>query len=627
MQKSALKSSFRYDINALRAIAIIGVVLYHFKLNAFAGGFAGVDVFFVISGYLMSRVVINQINKGTFSFATYIERRLHRIVPALLVLVVTVAVLCFFLYLPNDYKVNLQNGASSVVFLSNVFYWFNTPSYFDASADTNLFLHTWSLSVEWQFYLIYPFVLLLFHKLFKNRKTYRLVFIVLTVVLFLAALIVSMYYASFSFYMLPTRSWEMLLGGIAFFAVGSLKNILWQKITAVAGYIIILVSFFTLTELLLWPGIYTLIPATGTLLVIIANYNNFIVVKQGALQFIGKMSYSLYLWHWPVYVIAQYYGLGTGAVAVISYCAVSVILGYVSYRYVEAVQFTGKRFIFAGMAVLFAVVFAAQYFNANRVVYDAKTITIANNYGTKLKPFYNQYRKDTCFAESMRIYKKNPCLCFEEGKKNILLIGDSHLAQLSLSLREGFAKDNMNFLQATAPGTLPTIRSYYNKKNNVRELMDYVYHDFIPKNAGKIDGVIISGNWAGQGQVPRQEIIGGIKEVIVYLKSYNIPIVVIGQTERYTVSYPVIAARSNQYNTNNNGFYLDGQSVSINKFLNTNLKGYYIDILNKDSFPPLSPKNVTYMRDKDHVTKYGADIIVQKIRKDPIWQRFFNKLH
>jgi hypothetical protein len=115
--------------------------------------------------------------------------------------------------------------------------------------------------------------------------------------------------------------------------------------------------------------------------------------------------------------------------------------------------------------------------------------------------------------------------------------------------------------------------------------------------------------------------------IFQYLKSYNIPVAVIGQTERYTVSYPVIAARSNQYKTNNNGFYLDGQSVSINKFLNTNLKGYYIDILNKDSFPPLSPKNVTYMRDKDHVTKYGADIIVQKIRKDPVWQRFFKKIY
>lgn len=625
MLQPTLRSSFRYDINALRGIAIIGVLLYHFKVDDFAGGFAGVDVFFVISGYLMSRVVINQIYKGTFSFVDYFERRLYRIVPALLVLVALLTLLCFFIYLPNDYNVNLKNGASAVLFLSNIFYWYNTPSYFDASADTNLFLHTWSLSVEWQFYLVHPFILVLLHKLFKSKRTYKFVFITLTALFFLLSVIVSNYYASLSFYMLPTRSWEMLVGGLAFFAEGKIKHIRWQKVAAIAGYLLIFISFFTLNEQLLWPGTYTLMPVTGALLVIVANYNSFIIVRQRSLQFIGKISYSLYLWHWPVYVIAQYYGLGADIIMVVTFCVLSVGLGYLSYKFIEPIQFSRKRGIVTAMAVLFTAMFSLQYFNANRVMYDAKTLTIANNIGVKSTPFYNQYRKDTCFAETMRIYKKKPCLCFEEGKKNILLIGDSHLAQLSQSLREGFAKDNINFLQATAPATLPTIRSYYNKKNNVRELMDYTFHDFIPKNAGKIDGVIISGNWAGQGQVERGEIIGGIKGTIDYLKRYNIPIVVIGQTERYTVPYPVVAARAWQYKTDS-AFYLDSGSININKFLKANLKGYYIDILNKDNFPPLSPKNVTYMRDKDHFTKYGADLAVEKIKRDKVWAQFVAKL-
>lgn len=617
------KTSFRYDINALRAIAIIGVLLYHFKLEAFAGGFAGVDVFFVISGYLMSRVVINRIDKDAFSFGDYIERRLHRIVPALLALVAGVSLACFFIYLPNDYKVNLQNGTSSILFLSNVFFWYNTPSYFDASADTNIFLHTWSLSVEWQFYLLYPFVLLLFHKICKNRQMYKFAFIALTIVLFVLSVVVSSYYASFSFYMLPTRSWEMLIGGVAFFAEGRIRNIIWQKATAITGYILISGSFFLLNELLLWPGIYTLLPVAGALLVIIGNYNNFIIVKQGAFQFIGKISYSLYLWHWPVYVVAQYYGLGTNAVAVILYCVVSVILGYLSYKYVEGIQFTGKKPVVAGMAVLFTIVFCVQYFNANRVMYNSGTLAIANNFGVKLKPFYNQYRKDTCFVESMRLYKKDACLCFDDSKKNILLIGDSHLAQLSQSLREGFP--DVNFLQATAPATLPTVKSYYAKKNNLRELMDFTYHDFIPENADKIDGVIISGNWAGQRLVERDSILYGITEAIAYLKHYNIPAVVIGQTERYNVPYPVIAARSYHYKTNNNAFYLDGYAIEVNSYLKDNLKGTYIDILNNGRFPPLSPKKVTYMRDKDHFTKYGADLTIIKIKNDKAWMDFIKE--
>jgi peptidoglycan/LPS O-acetylase OafA/YrhL len=621
------KPSFRYDINALRAIAITGVVLYHFKLDLFAGGFTGVDVFFVISGYLMSRTVINQIDKNAFSYTDYFKKRLHRIVPALLALVTVVAVLCFFLYLPYDYKVNLQNGASSLFFISNIFYWYNTPSYFDASADTNLFLHTWSLSVEWQFYLVYPFLLLLFNKIFESNRTYKIVFIALTLLLFAVSVIVSNYNASFSFYMLPTRSWEMLAGGIAFFAEGTIKNFLWRKLTAVAGYVLIIISFFILTESLLWPGVYTLLPVTGAFFVIIANYNNFIILKQQAVQFIGRISYSLYLWHWPVYVIAQYYGFGTGAKAVAIYCLASVGLGYLSHRYVETVQFAGKRNIILSTIALFAVVFSIQYFNANKIVHSNKTITIANNFGIKQKPFYKQYRKDTCFVESFKLYRKKPCLCFEEGKRNILLIGDSHLAQLSLSLREGFANNNIHFLQATAPATLPTIRSYYNKKNNVRELIDFTFHEFIPKNANRIDGVILSGNWAGQSLVERDSLLYGIKEAITCLKRYNIPVVVIGQTERYTVPYPVIAARSNEYKTHNNGFYLDEHAVAINHFLRLNLNGSYIDIFNENKFPSLSTNNVTYMRDKDHVTKYGADLIVEKIKKDSVWANFLKAVN
>jgi len=623
MLQNNLKTSFRYDINALRAIAIIGVMLYHFKLDFFKGGFAGVDVFFVISGYLMSRVIIGHINKGLFSFKDYLEKRLYRIVPALLFMVAVVIAICFFIYLPYDYKANLQNAESSIVFLSNIFYWRNTPSYFDASADTNLFLHTWSLSVEWQFYLIYPFLLLLFNKLFKNWCTFKLVFVALTLILFLGSVMLTPYSGSFSFYMLPTRSWEMLVGGMAFFADGKILNRVWQKMLATAGYVLILSGFFILNELMLWPGLYTLIPVTGAFLVIVANYSSFVLVKQGSLQFIGKISYSLYLWHWPVYVISQYYGLGTGSVAVIIYYSMlSLILGFASYKYIESITFRRKGVVVAGIVFLFSGIFAADYFNANRLLYSNKTLLIANNIGIKQKPFYNQYRKDTCFAESMRIYKKTPCLCFEAGKKNILLIGDSHLAQLSQSLRDEFADDNLHFLQATAPATLPTVKSYYNKKNNLRELMDFTYHDFIPKNAGRIDGVIISANWAGQRSVNCDSILYGVKEAVSYLKRYKIPVVIVGQTERYSVSYPVIAARSYEYNTNNHEFYLDRHTLKINSFLRDNLKGIYISVINQKTVPPLSSKLVTYMRDKDHVTKYGGDLLVAKIKRDPVWQKF-----
>jgi peptidoglycan/LPS O-acetylase OafA/YrhL len=617
--QSTIKS-FRYDINGLRAIAIIGVLLFHYKLTAFEGGFAGVDVFFVISGYLMSRVVIGQIARDRFTYNDYLERRLHRIVPALLTLIIVITALCFFLYLPVDYKTTLNNAGASILFVSNIFYWVNTPSYFDASTDSNMFLHTWSLSVEWQFYLIYPFVLLLLTRMFKKMRTFKMVFIAITVLTFIASVIVTHYNASASFYLLPTRSWEMLLGGIAFFAEGSIKGILRQRFLAIAGYLVIILSFLTLKESMQWPGIYTLLPVMGTFCIIIANYNNFTVIRHRGFQFIGKISYSLYLWHWPVYVIAQYYGLGTGAVAVVGYCLLSVGLGYLSYKYIEPLQFTGKKKILSGMVALFAAVFALGYFNVNQMLYSKKTLAIAG-YAPETNPFFAQFRKDTCFVEGMKKYKEEACLCFAPGKKNILLIGDSHLAQLSQSLREDYG-DSINFLQATAPATLPTVKSYYNKKNNNRQLMDYTFFDFIPKNADKIDGVIISGNWAGQRIVGNDSVLFGIKEVIAYLETYDIETVVIGQTERYTVPYPVVAARSDRYDTENNEFYLDDYTQDLDDFLNANLKGVYIDVINEEEFPPLSDEGEPYMRDKDHMTKYGADLLVARLKDDKVWEDF-----
>ena len=144
-QPSHLK--FRYDINALRAISVIGVLLFHYKVPFFEGGFAGVDVFFVISGYLMSKIIINGINRNNFSLPEFYGRRFKRIVPALLVLVLVLTVVGFFIYFPVNYRLNEQNVAASVLFISNIVYW-QSAGYFAEASDTDILLHTWSLSVE-----------------------------------------------------------------------------------------------------------------------------------------------------------------------------------------------------------------------------------------------------------------------------------------------------------------------------------------------------------------------------------------------------------------------------------------------------------------------------------------------
>jgi peptidoglycan/LPS O-acetylase OafA/YrhL len=169
-------SAFRYDINTLRAIAVLGVLLFHFKIPYAGGGFAGVDIFFVISGYLMSRIVLNGMSKDNFSILDFYKRRALRIIPALLMLVTIVTFVTFFIYLPADYKDVTKNGLSSLLFISNIDY--SKVDYFALSSDNNIFLHTWSLSVEWQFYLILPVVLVLINRYFRNdRNRFLLLFV------------------------------------------------------------------------------------------------------------------------------------------------------------------------------------------------------------------------------------------------------------------------------------------------------------------------------------------------------------------------------------------------------------------------------------------------------------------
>lgn len=153
------KQGFRHDINALRALAVVSVLFYHFNVPFFNGGFSGVDVFYVISGYLMTKIILEGFDRNQFSLLTFYKKRVQRIVPALTFLVVVVLACCFFTYMPDDYQEVARNGSFSLLFISNIAYSF-VGSYFGNSADNNIFLHTWSLSVEWQFYLLLPLVLL-----------------------------------------------------------------------------------------------------------------------------------------------------------------------------------------------------------------------------------------------------------------------------------------------------------------------------------------------------------------------------------------------------------------------------------------------------------------------------------
>ena len=329
---------YRPDIDGLRAVAIIPVVLFHFRVAPFAGGFVGVDVFFVISGFLITSIIFPEVLAGKFSIAVFYERRVRRLFPALFTVLIVSTIAAVFLLLPRDLASFSKSLASAALFGANVYY-FRTAGYFDTPSELKPLLHTWSLAVEEQFYIVYPAMLVLTYRFFKGRA--RAVVTVLAVVSFAASFYAVRRYPSAAFYLPFFRAWELFLG--AFLALGPLPavSMLVRNVVAGAGLVAIVYSVFAYSEATLFPGAAALIPCLGTAALIYAGAHGPIAVTRllshRPIVLVGLASYSLYLWHWPVLVFVKYYLARDLAIQEkLLLILVSGVLAMVSLRYVES---------------------------------------------------------------------------------------------------------------------------------------------------------------------------------------------------------------------------------------------------------------------------------------------------
>jgi len=322
---------FREDINALRAIAVVSVVLFHFNHDWLPGGFAGVDVFFVISGFLMTMIIVKGLEKETFSILSFYKARVRRIIPALAVLCFVLMFLGLFLLSPIDYLNLGKHSAASLTFLSNMVYW-TESNYFNPSSNEKWLLHTWSLSVEWQFYLIYPIALVFLRK-FLTLNQLKLMLVAGTILAFIFSVLVTMKSSSAAYFLLPTRAWQMLAGGLVFLYPIQLKDSVKSPLQLL-GLLLIVSSFFIYTSATPWPGYASLLPIIGACIVLVSNNGESKLVNNSVTHALGKWSYSIYLWHWPIVVASYYFDLGTNWWMV--GIPLSVILGAISFKLVEA---------------------------------------------------------------------------------------------------------------------------------------------------------------------------------------------------------------------------------------------------------------------------------------------------
>ncbi|WP_187294679.1 acyltransferase family protein [Chitinophaga pinensis] len=615
---------FRYDINALRAIAVLSVMLFHFGVTRFEGGFSGVDVFFVISGYLMTRIIAGGLDNNTFSLVDFYGKRLKRIVPALLVLVGVLMLVNFFVTFPVDYHVTSKNGLSSLLFVSNIVYWRNS-SYFAPASDTNIFLHTWSLSVEWQFYLLYPIFLRWFNKTISDKKRNFSIFTGLTLVLALGSFLFTKMDATASFYLLPSRAWEMMAGGVAFYLEGRVSDRRKQIGLALAGYGIIFFSILFIKRGTTWPGVYTLLPVVGTFMVIIANWNDLKLIKLGVVQFFGKISYSLYLWHWPVVVMATYFGITRNKTSLLAFIAIAIVLALLSYKFIEALKYESNKKILVAVSAMSAVVLVLMLSNANAFLFTEKSKQLSAYEQAHEMEKSQMFRQDTCFIMigTDKKFDREHCLCLKDSVKNVLLIGDSHAAQLWGPLSASLRNRGILLSQATGSSCVPVMKS--NVPGHCDDVINYIYNEYIEKHAAEIDGVILTANWVNEVN-NSPALLKDLQKTLQFLDKYHFNVMLIGQTETYTMSYPYIAAWESELNMPLTAKFRTPQSEQMDQFLKKNFSSLYIDVYNKDSVPVVSDQNVPYMFDEHHVTPYGATLLVDRVFADPIGASFLNKV-
>jgi peptidoglycan/LPS O-acetylase OafA/YrhL len=348
-QRPAIVSElpYRAEVDGLRAVAVLAVLVFHAGL-ACPGGFVGVDVFFVISGFLITSLIVKDLEAGTFTLTGFYERRCRRIVPALAAVVLATVVVGWFILLPSDYA-DLGTSTSWLALGGANFHFWSATGYFAGAAEDKPLLHTWSLAVEEQFYFIVPMALLLLHRIpgaFCRRTLAPL---------FLAGVLLSLAYSAYgvvhhssaTFYLLPGRSWELLLGSLLAVApVAWLGERRWlRELLSIVGLVGILGPCFLYTRETEFPGIAAIPPCLGAFLLILANSRGTGVspptfvggwLATKPLVFIGLISYSLYLWHWPIFAFSSYLALGPLAARHrMALVIVSMILAVFSWRLIE----------------------------------------------------------------------------------------------------------------------------------------------------------------------------------------------------------------------------------------------------------------------------------------------------
>lgn len=587
---------YRAEIDGLRALAVVPVILFHAGFELFSGGFVGVDVFFVISGYLITTILIEDIENKRFSIVNFYERRARRILPVLFFVMLVCILFAWIWMLPSQMKDLSKSIIAVSLFASNILFW-KESGYFAAAAEEKPLLHTWSLAVEEQYYVLFPIFLMLAWRFGKNRVFWMIV--VMAAISLLLSEWGWRHTASANFYLAPTRAWELFAGSIAAFMVqknGVQKN----NPLALLGLVAIIFAIFAYDENTPFPSVYALVPVIGVVLIVLYAEKETLAAKllsTKAFIGIGLISYSAYLWHQPLFAFARVNAI-TGLFYFTILALLSFVLAYFSWKYIEN-PFRNRKVITTKAIFLVSIVGFLSFiaFGYSGFVNDGfknrlneKQIEFLEffdnelpgwNYSTRIGQIekywlacdyydFDAYRA----GKTTDIPREIASKCTEKSspKETIFIWGDSHAQQFSYGLRK-VAGSDFSIRQIASSGCAPKIVTQssttdYCQKSNF-EALKYI-------SEVKPGTVLLAQRM--------DHDIENYKELISSLLNVGVAkIILMGPSPQWSIGLPEILVRDVDNIPKKLLLFRDKRTIETNEQLrlhfSSNNKVYFVDVI------------------------------------------------
>ena len=535
-----MRNKLKYNpaIDGLRTIAILPVIIFHLNNNWLPGGFLGVDVFFVISGFLISSIIVREFKNSTFSYSNFYERRIKRIIPAYLFMLVIVTGLCAIIMLPYDFKKFGFSIFSSLFFVSNINYGLRTGDYFSNDAEQWPLLHTWSLSVEEQFYIFWPVCVMGFIYIssrFKKPADETIsigIAVAFCLSLFLAVLLIGdKTLSKWGYYLVFTRAFELLIGAAMAVIVSKPTFTGFGRLITIPSGVILIACFFYFDKSILHPGALTIIPClcVAFLLGMKRSGITYKTLSWAPMVKVGLVSYSLYLWHWPIIALYKYvldFGIQGSPIQIpiehaILIIATSFVMAYLSYIFVE----TPIRKSNIGFKGSFWKIFAIPSIIAGAL---AAIIFISNGLPSRLdnEKYLAKYAFNSIDKERCPDFLNLGCIGGNEsGEKKYLLIGNSHAEHYfefynRLGKKIGFRVD-----LAASGGCSPTSASF-----KCQSVFKFPF-----SNADQYDGFIFALKWSKKDFNDDTGKVNNTVEYINKLKNLKKPVILLGELPKYNI--------------------------------------------------------------------------------------------